>query len=84
LKIHGRVQGVGFRWWTRQQAGRLGVSGTVRNCRDGTVEAVLVGPEEAVRRMDGLLRDGPPGARVERVDELSEPDGIYDGFRIVR
>lgn len=84
LRIHGRVQGVGFRWWTRQQAGRLGLRGSVRNCPDGTVEVVLVGPRDAVTRMERLLSDGPRSARVERLELLPEPDRSYSDFSIVR
>ena len=84
LRLHGRVQGVGFRWWTRKQASRLGVRGSVRNRPDGSVDAVLVGPGESVARMERLLREGPRGARVDRVVELSPPEGDYDGFQIVR
>jgi acylphosphatase len=67
--IHGRVQGVGFRTWAEVTAVELGVEGWVRNNRDGTVEAVLAGPEEVVLTMIELCRDGPSGARVEAVDQ---------------
>lgn len=84
LRIHGRVQGVGFRWWTRKQAQRLGLRGHVRNCPDGTVEAVLIGPADAVRKMERLLHEGPRSARVEEVEEIPGPDVSYPEFRIVR
>lgn len=67
--VRGRVQGVGFRAWAELTALELGVEGWVRNCRDGSVEAVLAGPEEVVLTMIELCRDGPPGARVEVVDQ---------------
>jgi acylphosphatase len=67
--IRGRVQGVGFRAWAEVKAIELGVQGWARNCRDGSVEALLAGPENAVLRMIELCRDGPPGARVETVDQ---------------
>jgi len=67
--IRGRVQGVGFRAWAEVTALELGVEGWVRNCLDGSVEAVLAGPEEVVLTMIELCRDGPPGARVEAVDQ---------------
>ena len=67
--IRGRVQGVGFRAWAEVTALELGVEGWVRNCRDGSVEALLAGPEEVVLTMIELCRQGPPGARVEAVDQ---------------
>ncbi|HEV2132271.1 MAG TPA: acylphosphatase [Longimicrobiaceae bacterium] len=70
-RIRGRVQGVGFRWWTRSQALRLGISGSVRNCPDGTVEVHARGSQEAVEALRRRLDEGPPGARVEEVEEIS-------------
>jgi len=67
--IRGRVQGVGFRTWAELTALELGVEGWVRNCRDGSVEAMLAGPEEVVLTMVELCRQGPPGAKVEAVDQ---------------
>ena len=67
--IRGRVQGIGFRAWTEVTALECGVQGWVRNRRDGTVEALFVGPAEAVQAMIGLCREGPPGARVDAVDQ---------------
>ena len=67
--IRGRVQGVGYRAWAEVAALELGIQGWVRNSRDGSVEAVLAGSEEAVLTMIELCRDGPPGARVEAVDQ---------------
>jgi acylphosphatase len=66
--VHGRVQMVGFRAFVIRHAGESGLSGTVRNLDDGTVEAVLEGPAPAVQRMLDLLHEGPSHARVERVD----------------
>lgn len=83
--IHGRVQGVGFRWWTRREAGRVGVGGTVRNRADGAVEVALSGPRDRVEAMRSRLGEGPRGARVERIDEvecIGEPAG--ETFRILR
>ena len=62
--IEGRVQGVGFRWWTRHAAEGLGLRGWVRNRRDCSVEAVFAGPAEAVSAMLGKCRTGPPSSRV--------------------
>jgi acylphosphatase len=67
--IRGRVQGVGFRAWTEVTALELGVEGWVRNRRDGSVEALLAGSEEVVLTMIDLCRRGPPGCRVEAVDQ---------------
>ncbi len=75
--IRGEVQGVGFRAWAEITALELGVEGWVRNRRDGTVEALLAGPEETVLTMLELCRDGPPGASVEAVDQNDAgPDGL--------
>jgi acylphosphatase len=63
------VQGVGYRAWTEVTAEERGVEGWVRNCRDGSVEALFAGPEELVLTMIELCRDGPPGARVDAIDQ---------------
>ena len=74
--VHGRVQMVGFRAFVIHHAGDAGLSGTVRNQPDGTVETVLEGPRPAVERVLELLRQGPSHARVERLDvEYSDPTG---------
>jgi acylphosphatase len=74
--VHGRVQMVGFRAFVMHHAGDAGLSGTVRNEPDGTVETVLEGPGRAVERTLDLLRQGPSHARVERVDvEYLAPTG---------
>lgn len=67
--IRGRVQGVGFRAWTEVTALELGIEGWVRNCRDGSVEALFAGTEEVVLTMVELCRQGPPGASVEAIDQ---------------
>jgi acylphosphatase len=69
VMIRGRVQGVGYRAWAEVTALELGVEGWIRNCRDGSVEAVLAGSEEVVLTMIELCRDGPPGARVTAIDQ---------------
>jgi acylphosphatase len=69
VMIRGLVQGVGYRAWAQVTALELGVEGWVRNCRDGSVEAVLAGSEEVVLTMIELCRDGPPGARVRSIDQ---------------
>jgi acylphosphatase len=67
VRITGRVQGVWYRGWTVDRARELGLSGWVRNRRDGSVEAVLAGDEAAVDDMLARLREGPPAARVDDV-----------------
>ncbi len=85
-RVHGRVQGVGFRAWTQRNAAALGLRGTVRNRSDGTVEVLVGGSVPAVTRLAALLRAGPPAARVDRVtEEMADPDSLpADGFQIVR
>ena len=68
VRIEGRVQGVFFRDWAVETARRLGVTGWVRNRRDGSVEAMAVGEAEAVERFLDGLRDGSPRSRVDRVE----------------
>ena len=68
LAIGGRVQGVGYRYWTMATAQRLGLRGWVRNRIDGSVEALVAGDSESVGRMIEACRRGPAGARVEGVD----------------
>lgn len=64
--IEGRVQGIGYRYFARSAARRLGVAGWVRNRSDGSVEALLSGPADAVEALIAELRRGPPGAMVLR------------------
>jgi acylphosphatase len=66
--IHGDVQGVGFRYWTRGQAQRLGLAGYVRNQWNGTVEVVAEGRRTSLQRLLELLAQGPRAAWVRRVD----------------
>lgn len=76
VTVHGEVQGVSFRYYCAQQAGRLGVLGWVRNEPDGTVTAYLEGKPRAVGELVDWCRQGPPSARVFSVDELTvEPLG---------
>jgi acylphosphatase len=67
--IHGRVQGVGYRDWTRHVAHGRGIEGWVRNRRDGSVEAVLAGTQDGVSGMIAACRKGPSSAKVEWIDE---------------
>ena len=80
LRIHGRVQGVWFRGWTSDRATALGLSGWVRNRRDGSVEAVLSGAPNAVLRMVESCREGPPMARVTDVRETPHDGPVEAGF----
>ena len=79
LIVHGRVQGVGFRERMRMQAERAGVTGWVRNRRDGTVEAILHGLPEDVAGLVEWARRGPPAAQVTHVD-VEEASGEYGSF----
>jgi acylphosphatase len=82
VKVHGDVQGVFFRDTARRKAGSRGVAGWVRNCPDGTVEAVFEGDPEAVESMLAFCREGPRGAQVERAEVFEEePEGL-SGFSI--
>lgn len=67
--VHGRVQGIGYRAWTEVTALERGIEGWVRNRRDGSVEALLGGPEDEVAAMIAECRRGPPGARVDAIDQ---------------
>jgi len=71
LHIDGRVQGVGFRESLRQEAERLRITGWIRNCADGSVEAVIAGDEAAVAAMLNWCHAGPPQARVEKVEHAT-------------
>jgi acylphosphatase len=74
--LRGRVQGVGFRYFTEEMASLEGVTGYVRNLPDGRVEVLAEGEAEAMLRFERSLRRGPGGARVDEVDtERREPDG---------
>lgn len=84
LFIEGRVQGVWFRDSTRQEAIRLDVTGWARNVPDGRVEVLAEGPAEKVRMLIHWCHQGPPLARVDRVEEsFEEWTGEFRSFNIV-
>ena len=83
-RVTGRVQGVGFREWTRRTAERIGLVGSVRNRPDGSVEVQAAGSEEALGRLATMLQKGPPLARVDRVEPLPPEAGMPStGFRVL-
>ncbi len=79
--IGGHVQGVGFRDWLMTQAVALGVSGWVRNRADGTVEALVRGPTDAVEELMRACRLGPRGAVVSSIEESLTEEETDPGFR---
>jgi acylphosphatase len=81
LVVHGMVQGVGYRDAMRHMAEHLGVSGWVRNRRDGTVEAVIAGERDALDALLEWARRGPPAARVDRV-ETDTTEGSFTAFEV--
>ena len=83
LRIHGRVQGVGYRYSAVRQGISLGLRGFVRNCDDGSVEAVAEGNEASLRTFIAWCRRGPSGAAVTRLDEIrASPTGEFRAFTI--
>ncbi|MBE0546424.1 MAG: acylphosphatase [Rubrivivax sp.] len=79
LEIRGLVQGVGYRWSMAAEARRLGIRGWVRNRHDGSVEAMVAGPPEAVDRIVAWARSGPESAAVTVVDVFAG-EGAFDSF----
>jgi acylphosphatase len=85
FRISGVVQGVGFRFWTQRVGAELGLSGAVRNLRDGAVEVHVSGPADAIAKLERRLARGPSGARVERVERIASSLPIPpSGFSIER
>ncbi len=83
LRLRGRVQGVGFRYFTRRLATSMGLRGAVRNLSDGSVEVLVAGPERTVEAFVAALAEGPSGARVTGIDEerlSAQP--AWEGFEI--
>jgi acylphosphatase len=81
LRVEGRVQGVGFRWWTVGEARRLGLSGWARNRSDGSVEILAIGEAAAVGALEAACAEGPPSARVAGVHRRPAEDDGSTGFR---
>ncbi len=84
VRVRGRVQGVWFRAWTKAEAEARGLSGWVRNEPDGSVAALIAGPEEAVRAMVAALHGGPPRARVDAVEVEAAEAPEVSGFHVVK
>lgn len=83
LRIDGFVQGVNFRYYTRQRAASLGLAGWVRNCPDGSVEIVAQGDAESVEALVNWARHGPSMARVDRFEiEEQDPDPHLTTFSV--
>jgi acylphosphatase len=83
ITVHGRVQGVGFRYYVQHVGNRLGLNGDVRNCPDSTVEIVVEGDPRKMIEFVRQVKQGPSLARIERVDVLDIPvKGTYSSFSI--
>ena len=83
--IRGEVQGVGYRFFAQRAAARHQIVGYVRNCPDGTVEALVEGPAVSVEAFKHDLAAGPQWAVVDQLEEIHlEPTGRYSAFRIER
>jgi acylphosphatase len=83
LVISGRVQGVFYRAFTEETARKLGLGGWVRNTAGGDVEAVLEGERKDIERAIGILREGPPAARVSNIDvKWQAHAGEFDAFSV--
>ncbi len=80
LKIFGKVQGVGYRAWTVQTATEMGLTGWVRNREDGSVEAVVTGDDEAVRKLIASCYDGPKASKVETISVSDGLDELLTRF----
>ena len=84
-RVTGRVQGVGFRWWTQRSALRLGLTGTVRNDADGAVRVMAWGEATTLGMLEQRLHEGPAGARGDAVARLDPPaQPAPAGFTIER
>jgi len=82
--ITGQVQGVGFRFYTKGQADKLGLCGWVKNTSDGRVEAVFEGNKERVEEMITWCHEGSPSAQVKRVEFTWKEPGNLDSFKVYK
>jgi acylphosphatase len=82
VSVTGRVQGVFFRAWIREQAAELGVTGWVRNCPDGRVDSHIEGEQAAVQQLIERLHQGPPAAKVEEVRLWDVELCDFDDFEV--
>ena len=83
--IRGEVQGVGYRFFAQRAAARHQIVGYVRNCADGSVEALAEGPAGSVEAFKQDLAAGPQWAVVDQMEEINlDPSGAYSSFRIER
>jgi acylphosphatase len=81
--VRGRVQGIGFRYFVLRRASRLGLVGWVANEPDGSLRCVVEGSPRALDELLGILRHGPPGARVDDVETShGAPTGGFDHFTV--
>lgn len=83
MKVHGKVQGVGFRFYTQRQANHLGVKGWVKNEADGTVEIVAQAEQATMEKFAAAIKKGSPASKVSHVD-IKEVRGTkgYHSFRV--
>lgn len=82
LRLRGRVQGVGFRWFVRVHARRLGLAGYVANLRDGSVEVAASGEQSKLDELARVVRQGPDGALVSTVEELPGIEDLEAPFAV--
>ncbi len=80
--VHGRVQGVGFRYFVRNEAEGLALDGYVKNRADGTVEVCASGGREQIEQLGRRLAQGPRWSRVDRVDESESATAVRAGFHV--
>jgi acylphosphatase len=83
--ISGRVQGVGFRYWTKRQAKKFGINGWVRNTEDGKVEVMAQGSKDSLKMFEELLTQGPFTAEVSSLEtSFEDTEKKFEGFEILR
>ena len=83
LRIHGKVQGVGYRFFATRVARRLGLKGSIQNLRDGSVEAAVEGESKAIEEWIRELREGPRYAEVTQIEQETKPfSGHYGDFDV--